>query len=47
MRKWSMLVAGVIAGAILMVGVYGVAAPAGVLKPARIGVVDFSQLMNF
>ncbi|HUU42815.1 MAG TPA: OmpH family outer membrane protein [Planctomycetota bacterium] len=46
MRKWMVPAGCVLAGMMLSAGIVVVAAPAGILKPARIGVVDFSRLVK-
>jgi len=46
MKRWTVLTAGALVGVLLSVGIYVVAAPAGILKPARIAVLDFARLIK-
>ena len=46
MRTWGRIAAGVVIGMVLSTALYVGAAPAGILVPARIGVVDFRQLLD-
>ncbi|HUW55642.1 MAG TPA: OmpH family outer membrane protein [Planctomycetota bacterium] len=46
MRTWSRIVVGVALGVLLSTAFYVTAAPRGILVPARIGVVDFRQLLD-